>query len=169
MSLEAIYYVGQTIAVVMIFASLLFVGIQVRQANRATQLAAIDAIRQERRQVFLAGRDSPYIPGILDRLYNGENLTGEQALRWQLHLSTMWGLAYSEWLQTQTRATTGYESKGAIDLVVRLPHSLDWFASNAGGIYPAGFCEHIEQRKSEMDTSNNPEPFHKKIVSAQLD
>ncbi|PHS22314.1 MAG: hypothetical protein COA84_12865, partial [Robiginitomaculum sp.] len=39
MTLESIYYIGQTVAVVAILASLVFVGMQVRQSNRAADQA----------------------------------------------------------------------------------------------------------------------------------
>ena len=44
MSLETVYYVGQTVAVVAILVSLAFVGIQIRQNTRATRAAAHHAI-----------------------------------------------------------------------------------------------------------------------------
>jgi len=45
MSLEQIYYVGQTVAVVALVASLVFVGLQVRQNTRAQRAAARDSFQ----------------------------------------------------------------------------------------------------------------------------
>ena len=44
MSLETIYYVGQTVAVVAILVSLVFVGVQIRQNTKATRAASHHAI-----------------------------------------------------------------------------------------------------------------------------
>ena len=44
MSLETIYYIGQTVAVVAILVSLVFVGVQIRQSTRATRAASHHAI-----------------------------------------------------------------------------------------------------------------------------
>ncbi len=44
MTLEAIYFIGQTVAAFAIVASLVFVGIQSRQAGRASELATLQAM-----------------------------------------------------------------------------------------------------------------------------
>lgn len=43
MSLEAIYFIGQTVAAVALVVSLVFVGVQIRQNTRATKTAAAEA------------------------------------------------------------------------------------------------------------------------------
>ena len=53
MSLETIYYVGQTIAVVAIIASLVFVGLQIRQNTRAQLLSTDMASNDGNREVML--------------------------------------------------------------------------------------------------------------------
>lgn len=59
MELENIYYIGQTVAVIMIFASLIFVGVQLRQSKRATQMASLQSV--------LDGcRDRFFVPGYTD-------------------------------------------------------------------------------------------------------
>lgn len=46
MTLEAIYFIGQTIAAFAIVGSLIFVGIQSRQASRASELASLQVIQE---------------------------------------------------------------------------------------------------------------------------
>ena len=59
MLLENIYYIGQTVAVIMIFASLIFVGVQLRQSRRATQMVSLQSV--------LDGcRDRFFVPGYTD-------------------------------------------------------------------------------------------------------
>ncbi len=50
MTLEEIYYIGQTVAVVMTFASLIWIGVQLRHITRETRLASL--------QWVLVGADS---------------------------------------------------------------------------------------------------------------
>lgn len=46
MTLEAIYFIGQTVAAFAIVGSLIFVGIQSRQASRASELASLQVIQE---------------------------------------------------------------------------------------------------------------------------
>ena len=52
MSLEDIYYIGQTLAVIALIVSLVFVGIQVRISNRQTQQANKLARAENRRELI---------------------------------------------------------------------------------------------------------------------
>ena len=52
MSLESIYYVGQTLAVIALIVSLVFVGIQVRISNQQTQQANKLARAENRRELI---------------------------------------------------------------------------------------------------------------------
>ena len=51
MTLEAIYYIGQTIAVAAILVSLVFVGVQIRQNTKATKAASHHAITDSFNQI----------------------------------------------------------------------------------------------------------------------
>lgn len=57
MTLEAIYYIGQTIAVVAILASLIFVGMQVRQNTKQSEQANRLARAQNRRELISQYKD----------------------------------------------------------------------------------------------------------------
>ena len=46
MTLEAIYFIGQTIAAFAIMGSLIFVGLQSRQASRTSELATLQAMQE---------------------------------------------------------------------------------------------------------------------------
>lgn len=60
MTLEDIYYIGQTISVVLIFGSLVFVGIQVRQNTRATRMASLQSVLDGcRDRFFVPGYTTP--------------------------------------------------------------------------------------------------------------
>jgi hypothetical protein len=53
MSLETVYYVGQTVAVVTIIVSLVFVGLQIRQNTRAQLLSSDMASNDGNREIML--------------------------------------------------------------------------------------------------------------------
>ena len=52
MSLENIYYVGQTVSVIVLIISLVFVGLQIRVSNRQTEQANTLARAQNRRELI---------------------------------------------------------------------------------------------------------------------
>ncbi|MGB3454872.1 MAG: hypothetical protein WBA35_00805 [Litorimonas sp.] len=54
MTLEAVYYIGQTIAVVAIIASLIFVGVQVRQSAAAMRASAYQTSQDRMDRIRLA-------------------------------------------------------------------------------------------------------------------
>jgi hypothetical protein len=59
MTLEELYYLSQIVAVIAIFGSLIFVGVQLRQNTRATQMASLQSV--------LDGcRDRFFVPGYTD-------------------------------------------------------------------------------------------------------
>ncbi len=87
MNLENLYYVGQTVAVVAILASLLFVGFQVRQ-NSKHMRAQIQSARVDRLMAQMIGfsdadKCAAYIIG------NGEEATPEAIKERQFYLLCM--------------------------------------------------------------------------------
>lgn len=81
MALENIYYIGQTIAVVAILISLVFVGLQVRQANLSMRNAARSRHAEKLQQFSRMMAESPDLGELwmkgaegLDRLTDAERL-----------------------------------------------------------------------------------------------
>lgn len=62
MSLESIYYVGQTISVLAVVVSLVFVGVQVRRAEISARIAAAETTHQR----FAEWYQSQLVPGVAD-------------------------------------------------------------------------------------------------------
>ena len=90
MTLENIYYVGQTIAVLAVLASLIAIWIQMRQANRLAKLETTrmiwsDAIDMLRSQV----EDGEKAEFLQVALFSNERLTDAEKTRLYLILSSM--------------------------------------------------------------------------------
>lgn len=113
MSLESIYYVGQTIAVVAILASLVFVGIQVKQSSRAqrqaNEQAIADSVSESNTQfmsVFMALASDETLAGIYTRALAGEDLNRVEATRFVAFVNTFF--AYGEALYNQHKIQLGF-------------------------------------------------------------
>ena len=68
MTLESIYYIGQTVAVMAILVSLIFVGVQIRQNTREMKSAAAQAVH-ENFSSFLVAAGSPEVSEVLTRAF----------------------------------------------------------------------------------------------------
>jgi len=139
MTLEEIYYVGQTIAVLAILASLIFVGIQVRQNTRATRSASHSAVSNalnEINRMFAENADLTkiWIAGMADR----EALTVEE--RWRFDSTLRAYMHVCETMYVQAGLGAGDMSimiaeEDGIRAVFAAHGVRDWWAQN-----PYGFC-----------------------------
>ena len=94
MTLENIYYIGQTIAVLAVLISLAAIWIQMRQANRLAKLETTRTIWAEATQMLRSQADDPEKADFLQRsLFAGEEITDAEKTRLYLILvSTFVGL-----------------------------------------------------------------------------
>ena len=90
---------GEFLGAFAVFATLLYLAVQVRDASRAAKFAAVQANRAQRIAAFGAMRDSPYLPPILVKIQEGEALNAEDQIRLTSHNSAVWALLYAEWVQ----------------------------------------------------------------------
>jgi len=101
MTLEAIYYVGQTVAVIAILASLVFVGLQVRQNTKytraQTQRARVDRLVTQMVGFSDADKCAAYIRG------NGGDPTPEAIMDRQFYMQCITQLAIISDVFTQHR------------------------------------------------------------------
>ncbi len=88
MTLESIYYIGQTVAVVVIIATLIAVLIQMRQAHRLAKLETSRAIWVEASVRTINLADDAAKADFLQRaLFGDDKLTDAEKTRLYLHLS----------------------------------------------------------------------------------
>ena len=87
MTLENIYYIGQTIAVLAVLISLAAIWIQMRQANRLAKLETTRTIWAEATQMLRSQADDPEKADFLQRsLFAGEKITDAEKTRLYLIL-----------------------------------------------------------------------------------
>jgi hypothetical protein len=96
--LELLGNLGEFLGSIGVLATLLYLAVQVRQANRVNALAAVQANRAERRQGFLAMRDSAYWSAVAAKIRAGEPLSTEEELRVLANVSLDYGTLFSEWV-----------------------------------------------------------------------
>ena len=92
---------GEFLGAIAVFATLLYLAIQVRDSGKAAQFAAVEANRSLRIASFYGLRESRYMPAILLKLQQGEELDAEEQVRLMLHIGASWALMYSEWVQRE--------------------------------------------------------------------
>jgi hypothetical protein len=82
MTLEEIYFISQIVAVIAIFGSLIFVGVQLRQNTRATQMASLQSVLDGcRDRFFVPGYTHPDMLNMFARGLTDMNALSEDEKR----------------------------------------------------------------------------------------
>jgi hypothetical protein len=139
MTLEEIYYVSQIVAVVGIFASLVFVGMQIRQNTRATRAASHNAVSDSLNEINRMMAENAdltkiWLAGMSDRaaLSPEDRWRFDSTLRAYMHVcETMYIQAG---LGTGDKGIMLSEEEG-IKTVLASQGARAWWAQN-----PYGFC-----------------------------
>ncbi len=139
MTLEEIYYIGQTIAVIALVLSLVFVGVQIRQNTRATRAASHNEVSNslnEINRMFAENADLTriWIAGAESR----QVLTAEE--RWRFDATMRAYMHVCETMFIQAGLGTGDKSimraeEDGIRTVLASRGGGEWWAEN-----PYGFC-----------------------------
>lgn len=137
MTLEGIYYISQIVAVIGIFGSLLFVGLQIRQNTLATRAASHNAVSNslnEINRMFAENADLTriFLAGQVDR----QALTPEE--RWRFDSSMRAYMHVCETMFVQAAIGTGDKSvmlaeEDGIKAVLAAPGSREWWSENPFG------------------------------------
>lgn len=139
MTLETAYYLSQIVAVIAIFASLIFVGVQVRQNTRATRAASHNAVSDSLNDInrmFAENADLTkiWLAGMADR----KALTDEE--RWRFDSTARAYMHVCETMYIQAGLGAGDKSvlhaeEEGIRQAFASPGMRAWWAEN-----PYGFC-----------------------------
>ncbi len=139
MTLEELYYLSQIIAVVGIFASLIFVGLQIRQNTLATRAASHNAVSDSLNEINRMMAESAdltkiWLTGMADR----QVLSAED--RWRFDSTLRAYLHVCETMYIQAGLGTGdkgimLSEEEGIKTVFASPGAREWWAQN-----PYGFC-----------------------------
>ena len=137
MTLEDIYYIGQTVAVFAIIGSLVFVGIQVRQNTRATQAASHHAVSNSLNEINRLFIENAEVTKIwLAGLNNRQGLSPEE--RWRFDSMLRAYMHVCETMYIQADLGTGDKSimfaeENGIRTVLASSGSREWWAENPYG------------------------------------
>ncbi len=152
MSLETIYYITQIIAVVAVIASLLFVGLQVRQNTKAQHLVAQQNYYFSKNEFVGRIADDPTYADIYRRgLQNLYDLSETE--RWRF--GAMMQLSFDT-------ALTGFKNPDALgegiveawEITLR-PGSIQWW-ENGRSLYPEDFQAWVDNAIESTQKNSKP-------------
>jgi hypothetical protein len=148
---------GEFLGALAVFATLLYLATQVRDASRATKFAAVEANRAQRIASFTGLRDSPYLPTIMVKIRAGEELNAEEKIRLMSHNSATWALLYSEWVQRELGVMEEFATSDELSMGIALssPSAMDWWRLAGAHIYHARFVEHVNKMAATHETADS--------------
>ena len=157
MTLEEIYYISQIVAVIGIFGSLVFVGVQIRQNTRATRAASHNAVSNslnEINRMFAENADLTkiWLSGLADR----QALNPEE--RWRFDSMSRAYMHVCETMYVQAGLGTGDKSvmlaeEDGIKAVFGSPGVREWWAEN-----PYGFSKEFRSYVAKLAQSADKTP-----------
>ena len=153
MNWDAIGAVGEILGAVAVLVTLVYLAAQVRQARNSLRIDGIRANREERREYFTDARDSPYLAEIYSKIESGASLTPADKFRLLNHYAILWGLQYSEWLQTQMDVIGTYKTshEASVAFNLSMPGSREWFETYGTKIYPPDFVSFVKSYETGAD------------------
>jgi hypothetical protein len=151
---------GEFLGAIAVFATLLYLAVQVRDASRAAKFAAVEANRAHRIASFNEMRDSPYLPPILVKIQTGEALNAEEQIRLTAHNAAVWALLYAEWVQRDLGVMGEFATRDELPMAVALssPSAMDWWQSAGRRIYPARFVEYVDNASAAREAASGGAP-----------
>lgn len=157
MTLETVYYISQIVAVVGIFASLIFVGVQIRQNTAATRAASHHSVSDslnEINRMFAENADLTkiWLAGMADR----KALTNEE--RWRFDATARAYFHVCETMYIQASLGAGDKSimlaeEEGIRSTMAFPGLREWWAEN-----PYGFCAPFRAYVAKLSTPKDIAP-----------
>ncbi len=103
MSLEQAAYLSQVIAAVAVLASLVFVGLQIRQNTKSQRVVAVDSLAAAIAAINVPAMESPALGDALSAtLRNWGSATRDQRIIAHFFLFSFFKLSESAWYQRQT-------------------------------------------------------------------
>ena len=156
MTLEAIYFIGQTIAAFAIVGSLIFVGIQSRQASKASELATLQ-VMQDRfdgfRRLVVADKE---LVDLYDRgMRDPAQLEEDELVRFRLMIFIAMEGAHASFLIHQNSPIASQQWEAMDGLMVQTlgtPGGRAWWAMFGRTLHP-DFVAHMDTRLASASIS----------------
>ena len=143
--------IGKMVSALAVLVTLIYLAVQISQTPKMQQTEAVRATRAERRECFASLRDSPYVPEILEKCANGEDLTYAEGIRLTTHHSAHWGQLYSAWLQDKLELSGGFNTSMGTNFRYAWsnPDSHEWVKQYGENLYPKEFVEEAMRFKED--------------------
>ena len=140
-----------------VLVGLVFVALEIQQNTKATQFEAVLANRDQQIERFRDQRDSPYLAGIEQKLFEGKDLTYEDRRRLAYHDSMSWAVTYSSWVQREMGLASEYSPNLEVSLgqLLTRESSLNWWIGAGSRIYPSAFVEFVELQRKRLEESDD--------------
>ena len=160
LTLEQIYFIGQTIAAVAVVASLIYVGLQVKQNTNATQIASAQAYVAADVELVGLINNSPNLADVLHQGANGlSELNGGDLIRFMAFHDSVFISFQSfhlQWKRGALDETLWKTSKQAFIDLLQQKGQQDWWAKRRHWFSPE-FQDYIEQAvKTEFAKPMHP-------------
>ncbi len=167
MTLESIYFISQIVAVIAILASLIFVGLQVRQSNRAAEQAntlakadmtqaSWDTILVTQAQMY----STPESADLMQRgLYGAAPLTDAEKLRFSINMSNMLSTVesgYVLWRQGLFDETSHQRTMRSMAVYFESPRVRKWWALARKDRFVPPFSEIIDKIAARAEAKVRP-------------
>ena len=159
--------VGEFVGAIAVVAALLYLAIQVRDAGKSSQFAAVQANRETRIAWQSSLRDSPYLQAINAKLLAGEALEAEDELRLLSHYGADWSMLYSEWVQRELGLMGEFatSSEANLKILVSSSRAMGVWRFLAEHVFPAHFVEYVNKAAPARETETGTS-FIEKVVKA---
>jgi hypothetical protein len=157
MTIQDLGSIGEFISSLIVLVTLIYLARQVRQANNAMRLAAVQSQRAETQANFRAVRDSPFMPAILVKAARGEELNAEEQHRMGSHISLHWSAIYSTWVQGQLSGADPLLAGTDVQIAIAMRgfggRAVSWWNAVGRLIYPEPFIAFVDEKMETMDNS----------------
>ncbi len=163
MTIQDLGSIGEFVGSLLVLATLLYLARQVGQARKSMLLNTLHAQRAEVMSNFRMLIDSPYLPQIIEKLSDGEELNAVEERRLGSYISLTWATIHATWAQ---RTLTGAvdilatdDAHFAIAMTTFGERGTVWWKRNGRTIYPEPFVAYIDAKLASFQGSELERDF----------
>ncbi|WP_339830570.1 DUF6082 family protein [uncultured Parvibaculum sp.] len=164
MTLEHIYYIGQTVAVVAVLGTLITLVVQMRRAENLTRVEITRAVATEATNLQLALFNSPEAAAFMHRaLYTSEPLTDAETLRFSLSMNSLLVSLEVAWMMAGrgfVESITIPRTQGTIREYMSSPRARSWWkgARNTWFAPNPYFCAFVDRLVASAEQAEREAP-----------
>lgn len=166
MTLEEVYLYAEIISAAAVVASLIYLGIQIRQSRIQSENEAMDLITNRRSDfIEIIARDAELSYIIAQGLASSKKLTPNEYFRFTSYLFTVFvglELGFDKWNRNRVNKEMWKAWEEVIHWWLKFPSVQYWWRSNVINGYTATFNKYVLKTIEELQ--NEPEPELDKMI-----